>query len=391
MLIDFFTTLRKAEIPVSINELLTLLSALQQKVVFADLDAFYVLARVCLVKDEKYFDRFDQAFAYYFKGVENLALFPSSDIPDDWLKAEFIKQLSDADKAQIEALGGIDKLMEKLAERLKEQQKRHAGGNKWIGTGGTSPFGHSGYNPEGIRIGGKSVHKRAVKVWERRQFKNLDDQQQIGTRNLKMALRKLRQFARSGSADELDLEDTIRCTAENAGLLDIKMIPERHNATKVLLFLDIGGSMDPYIHLCEQLFSAARSEFKHLEYFYFHNCVYEKLWRDNQRRFSDTLSTLEIINSYGSDYKVIFIGDAAMSPYELLSPYGSVEHMNEEAGEVWLARILNTWSKVVWLNPTPAEHWQYTHTTQAIQQQLQGHMYPLTLEGMGKAINYLSK
>jgi len=391
MLIDFFNTLRKAAIPVSINELLTLLEALKQKVVFADLDQFYILARVCLIKDEKYFDRFDQAFAYYFKGIEILELFPSDQIPEDWLKSEFIKQLSDEDKAQIEALGGLDKLLETLAERLKEQHKRHAGGNKWIGTGGTSPFGHSGYNPEGIRIGGQSTHKRATKVWEQRQFRNLDDKQLIGIRNLKMAMRKLRQFARSGSANELDLNDTIRSTADNAGLLDIKMIPERHNATKVLLFLDIGGSMDPYIHLCEQLFSAARSEFKHLEYFYFHNCVYEKLWRDNTRRFSETLSTQQVINSYGSDYKVIFIGDAAMSPYELFSPFGSVEHMNEETGETWLARILNQWDKAIWLNPTPHNHWQYTQTTVAIEQQFAGKMYPLTLEGMSDGIRYLSK
>jgi len=391
MLIDFFNTLRKAAIPVSINELLTLLEAIKQKVVFADLDQFYILARVCLIKDEKYFDRFDQAFAYYFKGIEVLELFPSNQVPEDWLKAEFIKQLSDEDKAQIAALGGLDKLLETLAQRFKEQQKRHAGGNKWIGTGGTSPFGHSGYNPEGIRIGGQSTHKRATKVWEQRQFKNLDDQQLLGTRNVKMALRKLRQFARSGSADELDLDDTIRSTADNAGLLDIKMVPERHNATKVLLFLDIGGSMDPYIHLCEQLFSAARSEFKHLEYFYFHNCVYEKVWRDNNRRFSETLSTHAVINSYGADYKVIFIGDAAMSPYELFSPYGSVEHMNEETGETWLARILNQWDKAIWLNPIPQNHWQYTQTTVAIEQQLRGKMYPLTLEGMSDGIRYLSK
>jgi len=391
MLIDFFNTLRKAAIPVSINELLTLLEAIKQKVVFADLDQFYILARVCLIKDEKYFDRFDQAFSYYFKGIEVLELFPSNQVPEDWLKAEFIKQLSDEDKAQIAALGGLDKLLETLAERFKEQQKRHAGGNKWIGTGGTSPFGHSGYNPEGIRIGGQSTHKRATKVWEQRQFKNLDDQQLLGTRNVKMALRKLRQFARSGSADELDLDDTIRSTADNAGLLDIKMVPERHNATKVLLFLDIGGSMDPYIHLCEQLFSAARSEFKHLEYFYFHNCVYEKVWRDNNRRFSETLSTHAVINSYGADYKVIFIGDAAMSPYELFSPYGSVEHMNEETGETWLARILNQWDKAIWLNPIPQNHWQYTQTTVAIEQQLRGKMYPLTLEGMSDGIRYLSK
>ncbi len=391
MLIDFFSTLRKAAIPVTVQELLVLIDALQNHLAFTDLEAFYTLARLCLIKDEKYFDRYDQAFSSYFKGIEQHALFPDDQIPEDWLKAEFLKQLSDEEKAQIEALGGIDKLMETLQERLKEQTDRHSGGNKWIGTGGTSPFGHSGYNPEGVRIGGKSQHKRAVKVWEKRQFKNLDDNVELGTRNMKVALRKLRQFARTGSAQELDLQDTIKSTAENAGLLDIKMIAERHNAAKVLLFLDIGGSMDPYIHLCEQLFSAARTEFKHLEYFYFHNCVYEKLWKDNQRRFSDTLSTLDIINSYGSDYKVIFIGDAAMSPYELFSRYGSVEHMNEETGEIWLQRVLDMWQKAVWLNPTPENYWQYTKTTQAIRHQLDGHMYPLTMAGMNDAIGYLSK
>jgi uncharacterized protein with von Willebrand factor type A (vWA) domain len=391
MLIDFFNTLRKAAIPVSLNELLTLLEALKQKVVFADIEEFYILARVCLVKDEKFFDRYDRAFSHYFKGVEQLELFSKSQIPEDWLKAEFLKHLNDEEKAQIESQGGLEKLMETLEKRLKEQQKRHAGGNKWVGTGGTSPFGHSGYNPEGIRIGGKSVHKRAIKVWEKREFKNLDDQVEIGTRNIKVALRKLRQFARTGSADELDLNDTIRSTADNAGLLDIKMIPERHNAAKVLLFFDIGGSMDPYIHLCEQLFSAARSEFKHLEYYYFHNCVYEKLWKNNNRRFDDTIPTQDVLNSYGSDYRIIFIGDAAMSPYELLSRYGSVEHMNEETGEVWLQRLLDTWDKAIWLNPTPENHWQYTQTTTAIQQQLNGKMYPLTLQGMSDAISYLSK
>ncbi len=391
MLIDFFTTLRKAAIPVTLQELLVLIEALQSHLAFGDLNDFYTLARVCLIKDEKYFDRYDQAFSSYFKGIEQHALFANDQIPEDWLKAEFLKHLSEEEKAQIEALGGIDKLMKTLQERLNEQTDRHAGGNKWVGTGGTSPFGHSGYNPEGIRIGGQSSHKRAVKVWEKRQFKNLDDQVELGTRNMKVALRKLRQFARTGSAQELDLQDTIKSTADNAGLLDIKMIPERHNAAKVLLFLDIGGSMDPYIHLCEQLFSAARTEFKHLEYFYFHNCIYEKLWKDNQRRFSETLSTLDVINSYGSDYKVIFIGDAAMSPYELFSRYGSVEHMNEEIGEVWLQRVLDMWEKAIWLNPTPESYWQYTNTTQAIRKQFDGHMYPLTLAGLNEAISYLSK
>ncbi|MFY0658755.1 MAG: VWA domain-containing protein [Neptunomonas phycophila] len=391
MLIDFFYTLRKAEVPVTVKELLTLLEALKSRVVFASVDDFYLLSRLCLVKDEKYFDRFDQAFGFYFKGLDDLKIFPDDAIPSDWLRSEFFKDLSDEEKAAIEKLGGLDKLLDTLNERLKDQHERHAGGNKWIGTGGTSPFGHSGYNPEGIRIGGESRHKRAVKVWEKREFKNLDDSVELGTRNLKVALRKLRQFARTGSADELDLKGTIKSTAENAGLLDIKMVPERHNAAKVLLFLDIGGSMDPYIHLCEQLFSAARSEFKHLEYFYFHNCVYEHVWKDNRRRFDNKLSTLDVLNTYGSDYRVIFIGDAAMSPYELLSPYGSVEHMNEETGQVWLQRIIDTWGKAIWLNPVDAGYWKYTQTTDMISKQLAGHMYPLTLEGLESAIKYLSK
>ncbi|MDN2661596.1 VWA domain-containing protein [Neptunomonas phycophila] len=391
MLIDFFYTLRKAEVPVTVKELLTLLEALKSGVVFASIDDFYLLSRLCLVKDEKYFDRFDQAFGFYFKGLDDLKIFPDDAIPSDWLRSEFFKDLSAEEKAAIEKLGGLDKLLNTLNERLKDQHERHAGGNKWIGTGGTSPFGHSGYNPEGIRIGGESRHKRAVKVWEKREFKNLDDSVELGTRNLKVALRKLRQFARTGSADELDLKGTIKSTAENAGLLDIKMVPERHNAAKVLLFLDIGGSMDPYIHLCEQLFSAARSEFKHLEYFYFHNCVYEHVWKDNRRRFDNKLSTLDVLNTYGSDYRVIFIGDAAMSPYELLSPYGSVEHMNEETGQVWLQRIIDTWGKAIWLNPVDAGYWKYTQTTDMISKQLAGHMYPLTLEGLENAIKYLSK
>lgn len=391
MLIDFFQQLRKADVPVTIKELLVLLEALQSQVVFADLDEFYLLARLCLVKDEKFFDRFDRAFGHYFKGLEDIKLFPDEQIPEDWLKTEFLKNLSDAEKAQIEALGGLDKLLETLNERLQEQKKRHEGGNKWIGTGGTSPFGHSGYNPEGVRIGGESRHKRAVKVWEKREFKNLDDQVELGTRNMKVALRKLRKFARTGAAEELDLDDTIKSTAENAGLLDIKMVPERHNAAKVLLLLDIGGSMDSYIHLCEQLFSAARSEFKHLEYYYFHNCVYEKLWKDNQRRWDDTVPTLDVLHTYGKDYRVIFIGDAAMSPYELFNRYGSVEHMNEETGQVWLQRILDAWEKAIWFNPTQERAWRYTHTTEAIKQQLDGHMYPLTLEGLENGIRYLSK
>ncbi|MBY4676333.1 vWA domain-containing protein [Marinobacterium arenosum] len=391
MLIDFFYTLRRAQVPVTIKELLVLLEALQQRLAFGSIDEFYLLARLCLVKDEKYFDRFDQAFGHYFKGLESLEGFAEALIPEHWLEADFIKQLSDEEKAQIEAMGGLEKLLETLRERLDEQQKRHAGGNKWVGTGGTSPFGHSGYNPEGIRIGGQSKNKRAVKVWEKRQFRNLDDSVELGTRNIKVALRKLRKFARTGAADQLDLDDTIRSTANNAGLLDLKLVPERHNAAKVLLFLDVGGSMDPYIRTCEELFSAARSEFKHLEYFYFHNCVYEKLWQDNGRRFDNTIDTLDVLHTYTRDYRVIFVGDASMSPYEIVSQYGSVEHMNEEPGQVWLQRIMANWDKVIWLNPAQQRYWQYTQSIELINQLVDGHMYPLTLEGLEAGIKYLSK
>jgi len=391
MLIDFFSALRKAQVPVTIKELLVLIEALDRKLVFASLDDFYLLARLCLVKDEKYFDRFDRAFGGYFHGLQQLEGFMQALIPDDWLRQELKRLFSEEEMAKIESQGGLDKLLETLKKRLEEQQGRHAGGSKWIGTGGTSPFGHGGYNPEGIRIGGESRHKRALKVWEKRQFRDLDDGVELGTRNIKVALRKLRKFARSGAAEELDLDDTISCTARNAGFLDIKMVPERHNAVKVLLFLDVGGSMDPYIRECEQLFSAVRSEFKHLEYFYFHNCVYEKVWRSNQRRFSETTPTLDLLHTYGRDYRVIFVGDAAMSPYELMAENGSVEHWNQEPGQLWLQRIIDTWEKVIWLNPGEPEYWKYSSSTQQIRQQLEGRMYPLTLAGLDAGIGNLSK
>ncbi len=395
MLIDFFTHLRQARVPVTLKELLVLLEALEQRLAFASLDDFYLLSRICLVKDEKYFDRFDQAFAAYFHGLQqaDVAFMEQVEalIPGDWLRKEFERLLTDEERDQVKSLGGLDKLLETLSQRLQEQQGRHAGGNKWIGTGGTSPFGHGGYNPEGVRIGGESRHRRAVKVWEKRQFKDLDDSVELGTRNIKVALRKLRKFARSGAAEELDLDDTISATARNAGFLDLKMVPERHNAVKVLLFLDVGGSMDPYVRECEQLFSAARSEFKHLEYFYFHNCVYEKVWRSNQRRFNDTLATQELLNTYGADYRVIFVGDAAMSPYELLYPQGSVEHWNAEPGQQWLQRIIDTWNKAIWLNPSPQRIWEYTQSTEMIRQQLGRHMYPLTLAGLEAGIGHLSR
>jgi len=391
MLIDFFYTLKKAQLPVTVKELLVLLEALEKEVVFGSIDDFYQLSRLCMIKDEKHYDRFDQAFGHYFHDLEMIEDFESFLIPHDWLQPDWIKQLSDEEKAQIEALGGFDKLMETLKKRLEEQQKKHQGGNKWIGTGGTSPFGHGGYNPEGIRIGGEGRHNRATKVWEKRQFKNLDGDVEMNTRSMKMALRKLRHFARTGAADELDLDGTIKSTANNAGLLDLKMRPERHNAVKLLVLFDVGGSMDYHVQRCEELFTAVKAEFKHLEYYYFHNCVYERLWQDNNRRWQEHISTWDVINTYGSDYHVMIVGDAAMSPYEIVEPFGSVEHMNDEPGALWLQRILQQWDKVVWLNPVPAEYWSYTHSTQMIKKLVNNQMYPLNLNGLQQAIDTLAK
>lgn len=391
MLINFFFALKDAGIPVSIKELLLLLEALSEDLAFANVDEFYYLARTCLVKDEKYYDRFDRAFGAYFSELKSIDDVIQALIPEDWLRAEFLKQLSDEDKAKIQSLGGLEKLIEEFKKRLDEQKARHQGGNKWIGTGGTSPFGHSGYNPEGIRIGGESRNKRALKVWEKREFRNLDDSVELGTRNIKVALRRLRKFARTGAADQLDLPDTIRSTAKNAGFLDLKMVPERHNAVKVLLFFDVGGSMDPYIKLCEEMFSAARSEFKHMEYFYFHNCIYESVWKNNVRRHQERISTYDILHKYSADYRVIFIGDASMSPYEITQPGGSVEHWNEEAGEAWIRRVLSVYEKVIWLNPTPEQQWRWTSSIGYIHKLLGGHMYSLTLQGLEEGMAYLSK
>jgi uncharacterized protein len=391
MLVSFFYTLKETGVPVSIRELLDLISALKARLVFANIDDFYHLARLCLVKDEKYYDRFDLAFGRYFRELETLDDVIEAMIPDDWLRTEFLKQLTDEEKAKIESLGGLDKLIEEFKKRLEEQKERHEGGNKWIGTGGTSPFGHSGYHPEGIRVGGESKNKKAVKVWEKRDFKNLDDSVELGTRNIKIALRRLRKFARTGAADELDMDDTISSTARNAGLLDIKMVPERHNAVKVLLFFDVGGSMDPYVKTCEELFSAARTEFKHLEYFYFHNYLYESVWKNNIRRHAERTPTLDILHKYSADYKVIFVGDASMSPYEILQPGGSVEHWNDEAGEVWVDRVKSTYDKVAWINPVPQDEWGWTQSIDLAYRQMEGHMYPLTLKGLEDAMAYLAK
>ena len=389
MLIDFFCKVRDYKVPCTLRELLDLLRALEQGVVFANIDDFYSLSRTVLVKDEAHFDKFDRAFADYFKGVVSLEL-DLSEIPEDWLKKHFEKQLSAEEKEKIEALGGLDKLMETLAERLKEQEKRHQGGNKWIGTGGTSPFGAYGYNPEGVRIGqDDSRHRKASKVWDKRQFKNLDANVEIGTRNMKVALRKLRQFARTGSSEELALDDTIAATARNAGYLDIKMKPERHNAIKVLMFFDIGGSMDDHIKVCEQLFSAIHGEFKHLEFFYFHNCIYESVWRDNNRRHNEKIDLTQVLHTYSRDYKVIFVGDATMGPYEITYPGGSVEHWNEEAGSVWMKRLTDHFDKVVWLNPQAEPQWPYYASIQIMQQLVEHKMYPLTLAGLGQGIKAL--
>lgn len=391
MLLGFFQSLRNSGVPVTVRELLDLLEALQRNIVFASIDDFYVLSRMIMVKDEKYFDRFDKAFGAYFKELQTINDIIEALIPDDWLRKEFEKQLSDEEKAKIQSLGGLEKLIEAFKERLKEQKERHAVGNKWIGTGGTSPFGHSGYNPEGIRVGGQGKNGRALKVWERRDFKNLDDSVELGTRNIKIALRRLRKFARSGADQELDIKDTIKSTANNAGLLDIKMVPERHNSIKVLLFFDIGGSMDPYIHLCEELFSAAKTEFKHMEYFYFHNFLYESVWKNNVRRHNQRTPTWDILHKYSADYRVIFIGDASMASYEITHPGGSVEHYNEEAGETWMRRLLNVYDKAVWINPTQENYWGHSQSTVITREIMNDRMYPLTLAGLEEAMSYLSR
>jgi len=391
MLVNFFHGLKDAGVPVTTRELLDLLEAMKRHLAFADIDDFYHLSRALLVKDEKYYDRFDRAFGAHFKELEGLDDVIEALIPDDWLRSEFMKQLSDEEKAKIESLGGLEKLIEEFKKRLEEQKKRHQGGNKWVGTGGTSPFGNDGYNPEGIRVGGESKNKRAVKVWDRRDFKNYDDDVELGTRNIKIALRRLRKFARTGAADELDLDDTISSTARNAGLLDIKMVPERHNAVKVLLFLDVGGSMDPHVKVCEELFSAARTEFKHLEYYYFHNFLYESVWKNNVRRHNQRTATLDLMHKYSHDYKVVIVGDASMSPYEIVQPGGSVEHWNEESGEVWLRRLRQTYDKCVWLNPVPEDEWKYTQSITITNQLMEGKMYPLTLQGLERAMGALVK
>jgi uncharacterized protein with von Willebrand factor type A (vWA) domain len=403
MLIRFFAMLRAAGVPVTITEFLALLEALGTVPFFGSekkgtvpsddltaVDRFYFLSRTILVKDERHYDRFDRAFAAHFRGAE--AAFETlleAELPADWLRKNLALVLTDEEKARIESLGGWDALMETLRKRFEEQKERHEGGHHWIGTGGTSPYGHSGYNPEGVRIGGEGGNRRAVKVWDRREFTNLDESVELGTRNVKLALRRLRRFARQGAEEILDLDGTIESTARRAGLLDIRMVPERHNAVKVLLFLDVGGSMDEHVRICEALFSAARGEFKHLEHYYFHNFVYESVWKDNRRRHGERTPLPQLLRTYGPDYRLIFVGDATMSPYEILQPGGSIEHWNEEPGAAWMKRLLASFPRHAWLNPEPPERWEFTPSIRITRELVEGRMFPLTLAGLDRGMRSL--
>ncbi len=390
MLVSYFYALRDGGIKVSMTEILALLEGLKKGIADYSVDEFYYLSRACFVKDESELDRFDRIFGAYFRGVDDALLDLLKDIPESWLERQAELLLSEEERKRIESLGGFEQLLETLKQRLEEQNERHQGGNKWIGAAGTSPFGAYGYNPEGIRMGQDSSRQRsAVKVWDRREYRNLDYSVELGTRNVKVALRRLRKFAREGAADQLDLDSTIDKTARNAGLLDIRMVPERHNAVKVLLCLDIGGSMDDHVRVCEELFSAARSEFKHLEYFYFHNFIYESLWKDNRRRHSERVPTLDITHKYGADYKLIFVGDATMSPYEIVYAGGSVEHWNDEPGAVWIKRLLDTYTKAIWLNPEPRERWDYTPSVKITRELMNERMFPLTIAGLDAGIKAL--
>src|SRR6267154_6677013 len=390
MFIPFFLELRAAKVPVSLREFLTLLEAMRLRVAGFDIEEFYFLSRSALVKDERHLDRFDRVFGQVFKGLET-PTDPQTELPEEWLKKLADRFLTEEEKAQIEALGGWDKLMETLRQRLAEQKSRHQGGSKWIGTAGTSPFGNSGHNPEGVRIGGKGGNRTAVKVWDRREYRNLDDTIELGTRNIKLALRRLRQFARQGADLELDLPDTIKSTANNAGWLDLKLVPERHNAVKLLLFLDVGGSMEDHVRVCEELFSAARGEFKQLEYFYFHNCLYDTVWKDSRRRHVEQIDLMEILRTYDAAHKVVLVGDASMSPYEIEKEGGSVERWNDEPGETWLRRLLDAYPKAVWLNPVPEKYWGGTTSIGMIHQLLEQRMFPLTLDGIDRGIRELTR
>ena len=391
MFISLFNTLRSTGVPCSLRELLDLITAMEKQLVFADMEQFYFLSRAILVKDEKHYDKFDRAFDIYFKGIESLDDILEMLIPEEWLKAEFEKHLTEEELAQIKTLGGLEKLLEEFKKRLEEQDERHQGGSKWVGTEGTSPFGNAGENPEGIRVGGEGGKGKAAKVWEARDFKNLDDNVELGTRNMKVALRRLRKLIRDSAQEEFDLDGTISETARKAGMLDVMFRPEKRNAVKVLALFDVGGSMDPHIKVCEELFSACKTEFKNLEYFYFHNFVYETVWKDNRRRQNERMSTEDIIHKYSSDYKIIFVGDATMAPYEITNPGGSIEHWNEESGALWMKRLVDVYEKVIWLNPVPEEHWEYSSSVELTRSIIEDNMFPLTIRGLEDSMAFLSK
>ena len=391
MFISLFNTLRSTGVPCSLRELLDLISAMEKQLVFANMEQFYFLSRAILVKDEKHYDKFDRAFDIYFKGIESLDDILEMLIPEEWLKAEFEKHLTEEELAQIKTLGGLEKLLEEFKKRLEEQDERHEGGSKWVGTEGTSPFGNAGENPEGIRVGGEGGKGKAAKVWEARDFKNLDDNVELGTRNMKVALRRLRKLIRDSAQEEFDLDGTISETARKAGMLDVMFRPEKRNAVKVLALFDVGGSMDPHIKVCEELFSACKTEFKNLEYFYFHNFVYETVWKDNRRRQNERMSTEDIIHKYSSDYKIIFVGDATMAPYEITNPGGSIEHWNEESGALWMKRLVDVYEKVIWLSPVPEEHWEYSSSVELTRSIIEDNMFPLTIRGLEDSMAFLSK
>ena len=391
MFISLFNTLKATGVPVSLRELLDLIGAVDKGLAFADMDQFYYLSRAILVKDEKHYDKFDRAFDIYFKGIETLDDILEMLIPEEWLKAEFEKHLTEEELKEIKSLGGLEKLLAEFKKKLEEQEERHEGGSKQIGTGGTSPFGNSGENPEGIRVGGEGGKGKAAKIWEARDFKNLDDDVELGTRNMKVALRRLRKLIRDSANEEFDLDNTISSTAKKAGLLDVKFRPEKRNAVKVLVLFDVGGSMDPHIKSREELFSAAKTEFKNLEYFYFHNFIYETVWKDNRRRQNERIYTEDIIHKYSADYKIIFVGDATMAPYEITNPGGSIEHWNEEAGALWMKRMVGIYDKLIWLNPVPEEHWEYSASVELTRSLVEDNMFPLTIRGLEESMAYLSK
>ncbi|MFL2762444.1 MAG: vWA domain-containing protein [Gammaproteobacteria bacterium] len=391
MLINLFNTLKDTGVPCTLRELLDLLTALNKRLVFANTDEFYFLSRAILVKDEKNYDKFDRAFDIYFKGLETLDDVIQALIPDEWLRKEFEKFLTPEELEKIKSMGGLEKLLDEFKKRLEEQKERHEGGDKWVGTGGTSPYGNSGMNPEGIRVDGEGKEGKAVKVWQKRDFKNLDDSIELGTRNIKIALRRLRKFVRESHNEEFDLDGTVKSTAKNAGLLDIKMVPEKANAVKVIVLFDVGGSMDPHVKICEELFSACKTEFKNLEYFYFHNFIYETVWKDNSRRHNERIETTELFQKYSQDYKIIFIGDATMAPYEITNAGGSIEHWNEEPGSLWMKKFYSNFEKLIWLNPVPQDHWDYSASIELSRTLIDDQMFPLTIKGLEDGMSFLTK